>query len=251
MSSRLDLSGRTVLVTGGSRGIGRACAVLMAQRGAAVAVNYNASPQAASEVVDEIAGFGGRAVAIAADVRQRDQVESMVKQVVAALGPPDILVANAGLTADDLLIRMSDDAWDRVIDTNLKGTFYCTRAVLRGMMRARWGRIIAISSAAGIIGNAGQANYSAAKAGTIGFVKAVAKEMGSRGITANAVAPGFVDTDMTRGLSAELRTQAMSIAPIARFGTVDDISEMVAFLASDAASYITGQAIAVDGGITL
>lgn len=251
MSGRLDLSGHIALVTGGSRGIGRASALLLAQRGAAVAVNYQTRRDAADEVVEAIASAGGRACAVGADVANARAVERMMGQVSSQLGPPDILVANAGVTHDDLLLRMSEQEWDQVIDTNLKGTFLCTKAVLRGMMKARWGRVIAISSVAGLIGNAGQANYAAAKAGIFGFVRSVAKEMGSRNITANAVAPGFIDTEMTAGLSAKLRQEALAIMPIARFGAAGDVAEMVAFLASDAASYITGQVIAVDGGVSL
>ena len=249
-TDRLDLTGHIALVTGGSRGIGRASSLLMAQRGADIAVNYHTRRDAADEVVAAIMAMGRRAYAVQADVADSAQVEAMFKDVIENLGTPDILVANAGATADDLVVRMSEETWDHVINTNLRGTYLTTRAALRGMMRARWGRIIAISSVAGMRGSAGQSNYAAAKAGVITFIRSVAKEMGSRNITANTIAPGVTETEMTAHLTPEVKQRYLDELLLGRWGTVDDVAEMVAFFASDAASYITGQTIAVDGGLS-
>ncbi|MSQ61389.1 MAG: 3-oxoacyl-[acyl-carrier-protein] reductase [Dehalococcoidia bacterium] len=249
-TDKLDLTGHIALVTGGSRGIGRASSLLMASRGADIAVNYHTRRDAADEVVAAITAMGRRAYAVQADVAEAAQVEAMMKDVIDNLGTPDILIANAGATADDLVVRMSEETWDHVINTNLRGTYLTTRAALRGMMRARWGRIIAISSVAGIRGSAGQSNYAAAKAGVIMFIRSVAKEMGSRNITANTIAPGVTETEMTAHLTPDVKQHYLEELLLGRWGTPDDVAEMVAFFASDAASYITGQTIAVDGGLS-
>jgi 3-oxoacyl-[acyl-carrier protein] reductase len=242
---------RVALVTGASRGIGRAVAENLAAAGNRVAVNYHRSPEAAAEVVGGIEAAGGRAVAVAADVGDAEAVAAMVEEVAGSLGPIEILVNNAGVTRDDLLLRMGPDAWDEVIRTNLRSAYLCTRAVLRGMLRARWGRIVSISSVAGIAGNPGQANYAAAKAGLLGFTRSIAKEVGSRGITVNAVAPGFVETDMTAGLGDEVRRAATAAIALGRFGSAQEVADAVGYLASDRASYVTGHVIVVDGGMSI
>jgi 3-oxoacyl-[acyl-carrier protein] reductase len=241
--------GRVALVTGASRGIGRAIAEQLAATGARVAVNYVAHAEAAAAVVSRIRGRGGEALSVQADVRSAEAVDGMVRQVAEALGSVDILINNAGITRDGLFARMAVEDWRDVIDTNLTGAFHCTRAVLRQMMRRRWGRIISISSVAGLAGNAGQANYAAAKAGLIGLTRSLAKEVGSRNITVNAVAPGFVETDLTSGLRGEWREQVLSVTPVGRFGTPEEVASIVVYLASDEAAYITGQVISVDGGL--
>ncbi len=246
-----DLSDRVALVTGASRGIGRAVALKLAERGAKVAVNYYLSADAAQaeEVAQQIRSQGGECLLAQGDVSQPADVERMVQAAQQAFGRIDILVNNAGITRDTLILRMSEEDWDEVQNTNLRGAFLCTRAVLRSMMRQRWGRIINISSVAGILGNAGQANYSAAKAGLIGLTKAAAREIGSRNITVNAVAPGFIQTDMTKDLPESLRQEALQRIVLGRPGTPEDVAGAVAFLACDEASYITGQVLAIDGGL--
>jgi 3-oxoacyl-[acyl-carrier protein] reductase len=242
---------RIALVTGGSRGIGRAVAELLAAAGHTVAVNYVSNEDAANVVVAAIEAAGGTAIAAQGDVGDEAAVAALVKRVQEALGPIEILVNNAGITNDDLLMRMKSDAWDSVIQTNLKSVYLCSKAVMRGMLRGRWGRIISISSVAGVYGNAGQANYSAAKAGIIGFTKALAKEVGSRGITVNAIAPGFIATDMTQALGDDVVNAAAQQIALGRLGSPEEVASAVGYLASDDASYITGQTIVVDGGLTI
>jgi 3-oxoacyl-[acyl-carrier protein] reductase len=246
-----DLSEKVALVTGGSRGIGRAIALALAQRGARVAVNYVANAQAAEEVVQRIAGCGGQAVAIQGDVSQAQDARRLVDETLAAFNALHILVNNAGLTQDDLLLRMSEEAWDRVLAVNLRGAYLCTKAALRPMIRQRWGRIISIASVAGLVGNAGQANYAAAKAGLIGFTKAVAKEVASRSVTANAIAPGLVRSEMTADLTEAQKQAVLQLVPLGRPATPEEIAPAVVFLASEEAGYITGGVLAVDGGLVM
>ncbi|MED2973358.1 3-oxoacyl-[acyl-carrier-protein] reductase [Fictibacillus sp. B-59209] len=245
------LKGKTALVTGASRGIGRAIALELAKNGAKVAVNYAGSEAKAQEVVDEIRSMGQDAIAVQANVADSESVSAMVKTVIEKFGALDILVNNAGITRDNLIMRMKEDEWDAVLDTNLKGVFLCTKAVTRQMMKQRKGRIINISSIVGVTGNPGQANYVAAKAGVIGLTKSTAKELASRNITVNAVAPGFIDTDMTHVLEENVKGEMLKAIPLARFGSTEDISSLVTFLASDCSSYITGQTIHVDGGMVM
>ncbi len=243
------IQGKVALVTGSSRGIGKGIALAMGKAGAKVVVNYAASAKAAEEVVAEIKAGGGEAVAMGCDVANHTAVVEMVKAIEEKFGPVSILVNNAGITRDNLLMRMSEEEWDQVLNTNLKSAYNCTKAVTRAMMKQRWGRIVNITSVSGIAGNAGQANYSAAKAGMIGFTKAVARELASRNICVNAVAPGFIESDMTAALTDEQRNGALAGIPLGRFGKVDDIAEMVLFLAK--AEYITGQVLTVDGGMVI
>ncbi|WP_337884289.1 3-oxoacyl-[acyl-carrier-protein] reductase [Fischerella thermalis] len=243
------LQGKVAIVTGASRGIGRAIARELAKFGASVVVNYASSSQAADELVSEITQAGGSAIALAADVSKEEQVDALINAAIEKFNRLDILVNNAGITRDTLLLRMKPEDWQAVIDLNLTGVFLCTRAASKIMLKQRSGRIINITSVAGLMGNPGQANYSAAKAGVIGFTKTVAKELASRGITVNAVAPGFIATDMTSNLDAE---GILKYIPLGRYGQPEEIAGMVRFLAADpAASYITGQVFNVDGGMVM
>ncbi len=249
MSSLASLDGQTALVTGASRGIGRAVALALAGEGAEVVVNYASSSDAAEAVVAEIQAIGGSAYALQADVADEASVEDLFKTVLKRSGRIDVLVNNAGITRDGLLMRMKTEDWQAVINLNLTGVFLCTRAVTRSMLKQRSGRIINITSVVGLMGNAGQANYAAAKAGVVGLTRSSAKEMASRGITVNAVAPGFIATDMTKDLEAEAILAAI---PLGRFGTPDQVAGTVRFLAADpAAAYITGQVLQVDGGMVM
>ena len=245
------LEGKIALVTGASRGIGRQIALTLGAKGAAVIVNYNGSAQKAEEVVKEIEAAGGRAEALQCNVSDFEACGQMLADIVSRYGRLDILVNNAGITRDNLLMKMSEGDFDAVIDTNLKGVFNCMKHVARQMIKQRGGRIINISSVSGVLGNAGQANYCAAKAGVIGLTKSFAREVASRGITVNAVAPGFIETEMTEVLSDAVKAGATEQIPMKHFGTTEDIAGAVAFLASGAAGYITGQVICVDGGMAM
>ncbi|CAN5458012.1 3-oxoacyl-[acyl-carrier-protein] reductase [soil metagenome] len=247
----IDLTGKSALVTGGSRGIGRAIALRLATQGADVAFTYRGNAAAAEETRAAVEALGRTAVAIQGDVADRASADVVVKAVLEAFGKVDILVNNAGITRDDLIMRMSDEDWRDVLETNLFGAFWMTKAVTRPMLKARSGRIVNMTSVSGQAGQTGQANYSAAKAGLIGLTKATARELASRGITANAVAPGFVLTELTQDLPAELQAQITERTPLGRFGTTDEIANAVAFLVSDEAAYITGQVLAVDGGLVM
>jgi 3-oxoacyl-[acyl-carrier protein] reductase len=251
MSTCQPLEGKMALVTGASRGIGRAIALELARQGSAVAVNYRAQAPAADEVVAAIVSAGGRATAVQADVSVAAEAQRLVETTLATLGTLDILVNNAGITRDTLLLRMSEEDWDAVLDTNLKSAFNCVKAAQRTFLRKKAGRIISVGSVAGLRGNAGQANYAAAKAGLVGFTKALARELGSRGITVNLVAPGFIQTDLTNTLAPEYVSAILAQTPAGRFGQPEDVAAAVAFLASDAAAYITGQVLCVDGGMAM
>ncbi len=250
MTEMYDFSGKVALVTGASRGIGKAIALELARNGALV-VGVATNISRLEETVNEISAFGGKAEAVAADVSDFAQAEDVVNGVVEKHGRIDILVNNAGITRDRLLLRMKEEDWDDVLKINLKGVFNFTKAAIKPMMKQRYGRIINISSVIGLIGNIGQANYAASKAGIIGFTKSVAKELGSRGITVNAIAPGYIETDMTGQLSDEIKESFLKLVPLGRMGKVEDVSAAACFLASDAASYITGHVLTVDGGLTM
>ena len=245
------LENRVAVVTGGSRGIGRAVALELAKRGAAVVVNYNKSPEAAEKVAAQITADGGRAAVFQADVSAIEQAAALIKFSVDTFGDLHILVNNAGITKDTLIMMMSEDDWDAVVATNLKSTFNCSKAAVKHMMRKRYGRIINMASVAGQMGNAGQTNYSASKAGQIGFTKALAREVASRNITVNAIAPGFVDTEILNSVPPEMMEAAMKFVPLGRKGQPEEIAYAVAFLASDQAAYITGQVLGVDGGMAM
>jgi len=247
-----DLTGKVALVTGGSRGLGRAIALALAGQGADVALNFRANAEAAEEVVDRIRALGRRAEMIQGDTSAgREACEGIVKVALEAFGAVDILVNNAGITRDNLLMRMDADEWDAVLSTNLSGPFWMTRAMARPMMKARSGRIINMSSAAGRMGNAGQANYAAAKAGLIGLTKTTARELASRGITCNAIAPGLIETDLTAGLPDAATEAIKTLTPMGCVGSVDDVAGAAVYLASDEARYVTGQVIGVDGGMVM
>ncbi|MFC2286852.1 MAG: 3-oxoacyl-[acyl-carrier-protein] reductase [Selenomonas sp.] len=245
------LDGKTALVTGASRGIGRAIALCLAAEGARVAINYAGNVRAAEEVKTAIEAAGGTAILCQADIADSSAVEAMVANVVKEFGTIDILVNNAGITRDALLMRMKDEDFAKVLNTNLKGVFYCTKAVSKLMMKKRSGRIVNMASVVGLVGNAGQTNYAAAKAGVIGFSKSAAKELASRGITVNVVAPGFIGTDMTAGLPESVKEKMLTDIPLGRMGEAEDVANAVLFLASEQASYITGQVVNVDGGMVM
>ena len=245
------LTGKTAVVTGGSRGIGRAICIELAKQGANVVVNYSGSEDKAKQVVSEIEQLGAKAIAVQANVADSAAVDSMMKQAIEVFGTLDILVNNAGITRDNLLMRMKEQEWDEVVDTNLKGVFLCTKAVTRQMMKQRAGRIINISSIVGVAGNPGQANYVAAKAGVIGLTKTCAQELASRNILVNAIAPGFITTEMTDSLPEELKEAMLKQIPLAKLGQPEDVAKAVVFFASDQANYITGQTLHIDGGLVM
>ncbi len=247
----MTLLGKTAVVTGGSRGIGRAIAIKLAEMGANIVVNYSSAPQKAEEVVALVKQMGRDAVAIQANVSNGEQIQKMMQEVEEKFSTIDILINNAGITRDTLLMRMKDEDWDQVMEINLKGTFNCTKAVTRKMMKQRSGKIVNIASVVGVMGNIGQANYAASKAGIIGFTKSVAKELATRGINVNAVAPGFIQTEMTDVLTEEVKEGLMSNIPMNQLGTPEDVANVVAFLCSDDAKYITGQVLHVDGGMVM
>ncbi|SFD67484.1 3-oxoacyl-[acyl-carrier-protein] reductase [Paenibacillus catalpae] len=244
-----SLEGKKALVTGASRGIGRAIAIALAEAGADVAINYSGSEAAAADTAKAVEALGRRAIILKANVGKTGEFEAMVKEVVDQFGSIDILVNNAGITRDNLIMRMKEEEFDQVIETNLKGVFNGIKAATRPMMKQRSGRIINISSVVGVLGNPGQANYVAAKAGVIGLTKSSARELASRGITVNCIAPGFIQTDMTDKLSSEMKESLSAQIPLARLGAAEDIAAAVRFLASDAASYMTGQTVHIDGGM--
>ncbi|HOJ93301.1 MAG TPA: 3-oxoacyl-[acyl-carrier-protein] reductase [Dictyoglomaceae bacterium] len=243
------LDGKVALVTGGSRGIGRATALALSREGAKILINYKGNEEAALETLKELKEFGGEGEIYKADVSIEEEVEGLFSFLLEKWGKLDILVNNAGITRDNLLLRMKVEEWDKVINTNLKGTFLCTKAAVKIMLKQKSGRIINISSIVGLKGNIGQANYASAKAGIIGFTKSVAREVASRGITVNAIAPGFISTEMTLALSEEMRKKILEEIPLGRFGTCEDVAAAVKFLASDEANYITGVVLNIDGGL--
>ena len=245
----MNLTDKVAIVTGSGRGIGRAIALKLAEDGAAIVINDISN--AAEDVAAEIQAAGGQSRAVIADISSADEVNRMVEATMEAFGRIDILVNNAGIARDQLLLRMSEEEWDSVLKIDLKSVFLCTKAVARPMMKQRWGRIISISSIVGLIGNPGQVNYAAAKAGIVGFTMSVAREMASRGITANAIAPGFIDTEMTQKLTGQQRQELMANIPLGRLGSPEDVASVACFLASEDAGYITGQVLTVDGGMTM
>jgi 3-oxoacyl-[acyl-carrier protein] reductase len=243
--------GRVALVTGGGRGIGRAIALRLAKEGARVAISYRSNDAAAEETAERVRRLGAECETFRGDVALAGDVEALMKGINEVFGAVEILINNAGTRQDNILLRMKDEEFDEVLATNLKGMYLCTRAVLRGMVRARWGRIVNVSSVVGIVGNAGQANYAASKAGMIGFTKSVAREVANRNITVNAVAPGYVDTELTGGLPGNIKEQILNQVPMSRFGEPQEIAEVVEFLAGEGAAYVTGQTITVDGGMVM
>ncbi len=245
----MDLQDKIAVVTGGSRGIGRAVSIRLAAMGATVVVNYVSRPDAAEETIAAIKEQGGKGAVIKFDVADGKEVQAAFKQILEDHGRIDILVNNAGITRDGLLVKMKDEAWDAVLDTNLKGVFNCIKAVSRPMMKQRGGRIVSITSVIGFAGNAGQANYAAAKAGIVGLTRSIARELAPRGITVNGVAPGYIETDMTAGLSQEVTDKILSEIPLKSLGSVEDVAAAVSYLASDEAKYVTGQFIHVNGGM--
>ncbi len=247
----MSIHNKVALITGGSRGIGRAVAVRLARDGVKLAINYKSDRESADLVVGIANKMGVEALAVQADVSDSSQVDIMVDQIIGTLGNVDILVNNAGIIHDSLLMRMSEDVWDEVLNTNLKGSYNCTKAVLRYMVRQRWGRVINVVSVVGIEGNPGQSNYAASKAGVIAFSRSIAKEVASRNITVNSVAPGYISTEIVADLNPEFKELILSRIPQNKFGTVEDVSNMVGYLASEEANYITGEVIRVDGGIEL
>ncbi len=246
-----DLKDKYALVTGAAKGIGRASALELARRGVSVVVNYYSSKEAADNTVSEIKSYGVDSFSVRADVGNLDQVNNMIDKTTDLFGQIDILINNAGIIDDGLLLRMSDTSWERVINTNLNGTFYCSRSVIRSMVRTRWGRIINIGSVVGLRGNVGQTNYTASKAAINGFTFALAKEVATRNITVNTITPGYINTDTVEGLSEKQKETIMTWIPMQKFGEVEDIATMVGFLASEKAKYVTGQIISVDGGMAI
>lgn len=247
----MNLEGRIAVVTGGSRGIGRSICLRLAELGADIAVNYNNSEESAQETVELVKRLGQKAICVKADVSNTKAVEEMFENIKKVLGIPDILINNSGITRDGLLLRMKEDDFDRVIEINLKGVFNCTKVASRLMMKKRYGRIVNITSVSGIIGNAGQSNYSASKAGVIGFTKSVAKELASRNILVNAVAPGMIETEMTEVLKDDVKESLLSAIPLKRAGSPEEVAKLVSFLSSNDCNYLTGQVIAIDGGLTM
>jgi len=243
--------GRVAIVTGGGRGLGRAMASRLAAEGAKLVISYRSNDSAAEETAETVREAGAECELFKGDVSSPADVEALFKSVGDAFGRVDILINNAGITRDNLMMRMKEEEFDEVLRTNLKGTYLCTRAALRPMVRARWGRIVNVSSVVGLVGNAGQANYAASKAGIIGFTKSVAREVAQRGITANVVAPGYVETELTGSLPEKVKDQIRDQVPAGRFGEPEEVAEVVAFLVGEAAGYVTGQTIAVDGGMTM
>jgi 3-oxoacyl-[acyl-carrier protein] reductase len=243
--------GRVAIVTGGGRGIGRAIAYRLAAEGANLAISYRSNDAAAEETAKTVRVAGVKCELFKGDVASPENVEALFKGVSEAFGRVDVLINNAGITRDNLMMRMKEDEFDEVLRTNLKSTYLCTRAALRPMVRARWGRIVNVSSVVGLVGNAGQANYAASKAGIVGFTKSVAREVAQRGITVNAVAPGYVETELTGSLPEDVKDQIRGQVPMGRFGEAEEVAEVVAFLAGEGAAYVTGQTIAVDGGMTM
>ncbi|AOY77348.1 3-oxoacyl-[acyl-carrier-protein] reductase [Clostridium formicaceticum] len=247
----MNLKGKNAIVTGGSRGIGRAIALGLAENGANVMINYTSNKEAAEAVVREMEGYGVKALAVQCNVTNSDDVKKMVEIAEENFDTIDVLVNNAGITKDNLLLRMKEEEWQQVMDVNLKGVFLCTKAIIRKMMKQKQGKIINISSVVGVVGNAGQANYAASKAGVIGFTKSVAREVAGKNIHVNAIAPGFIDTDMTAVLSEDIKNGLIEGIPLKRYGKPEDIAALVTFLSSDLANYITGQVIHVDGGMAI